>query len=79
MSSYPKQLLAVIVPAGISVEQVLKGGNLLLAFFAGVLAVIAGYWAYRKQRTQAEKAEIELAEAEARYQRELDRDSRPPV
>lgn len=70
---YFRQLLAVTLPAGFSVEQVLTGGNLLLALLAGLLAVLAGLWAYRKQRTLYETAELDKQIAELKLQRELDR------
>lgn len=72
-ASYFRQAIAVTVPATISVEQVLTGGNLLLATLAGILAVLAGVWAYRKQRTMAEEAQIRKEIAELELQRELDR------
>lgn len=72
--NYLRQLLAVTVPATVSVEQALTGGNLLLATLAGILAVLAGVWAYRKQRTLAEVAELDKQIAELKLQRELGRD-----
>lgn len=72
-ASYLRQAIAVTVPATISVEQVLSGGNLLLATAAGLLAIAAGCWAYRKQKTLAQVAELDKQIAELKLQRELDR------
>lgn len=72
-SSYLRQAVAVTVPATISVEQVLSGGNLVLATLAGLLAVLAGIWAYRKQRTLAQVAELDKQIAELKLQRELNK------
>lgn len=76
-SHYARQVIAITVPATISVEQVLTGGNLILATLAGIMAVLAGVWAYRKQRTLAETAELDKHRAELLLQRELDRSNRP--
>ncbi len=70
---YARQVIAITIPATVSVEQVLTGGNLLLATAAGMLAVGAGVWAYRKQRILAEIAELDKQRAEFRLQRELER------
>lgn len=78
-SHYARQVVAVTVPATISVEQVLSGGNLVLATVAGIFAALAGLWAYRKQKTLAEMAEMEKHMAELRLQRELERTTRPPL
>ena len=72
-SSYPVQLLATVIPSAITIEQVISGGNLLLATVAALLAILAGRWALRKQRTQAETAELDKQRAELQLQRELDR------
>jgi hypothetical protein len=77
-SSYPLQLIATAIPAGITIEQVLNGGNLLLATAAALLAILAGRWALRKQRLQAETAEIDKQIAELKLQREMDSDNPIP-
>ncbi len=58
-ASYTVQAIATAIPTAITVEQVITGGNMLLASSAGFLAVLGGVWAWRKQRTQAKTAELE--------------------
>ncbi len=73
MRAYVLRALATVVPAGLSIEQVVSGGNLLLAFVAAVLAVLAGRWALRKTRLEAETAELNKERAEIELQAALDR------
>lgn len=75
---YSLQAIAVVVPAFVSIKEVLTGGNLILATIAGALAVGAGVWAYRKQRTQAETALLEKLKAELEYTEALGRATRRP-
>lgn len=69
---YIPQLVATVVPAGFSITEVLSGGNLAAATIATGLAIAAGRWALKKQRLQAETAEIDKQIAELRLQRALD-------
>lgn len=69
---YTKQLLATVVPASFSITEVISGGNLMAATIAAGLAVLAGRWALKKQRLQAETAEIDKQIAELKLQRALD-------
>lgn len=77
--SYGTQATLVAVPASVSVTEALTGGNLVLASVAGLLAVFAGVWAYRKQKTQTETAQLQKLKAELEYQEALNRAIRPPV
>lgn len=72
MKHYALQATAVVAPASVSVIEVIKGGNLLLASAAALLALLAG-----RQRTEAETAELNKQIAELQLQRELDRDRSP--
>lgn len=78
MRAYFSRLLATALPAGFSIEQVISGGNLLLATIAALLAVLAGRWAIRKTRLEAETAEINKTIAELALARELDRQRPTP-
>lgn len=71
---YLRQLLAVTIPATVTIEQVLSGGNLLLATAAGLLAILAGVWAYRKQKTLSQVADMQKQIMELKLQRELNKD-----
>lgn len=73
MRAYCPRAIATALPAGLSVEQVVTGGNLILATIAALLAVLAGRWALRKTRLEAETAELNKARAELELQRELGR------
>jgi AmiR/NasT family two-component response regulator len=75
--SYFKQLVAVALPAGISFTEVVSGGNLVAASLAAALAVAAGRWALKKQRLQAETADLEKQIAEIKLQKLLDSSSSP--
>jgi hypothetical protein len=78
--SYFKQLLAVALPAGISFTEVVSGGNLMAASIAAGLAVAAGRWALKKQKAQAETADLEKQIAEIKLQKLLnEQGSRPPT
>lgn len=77
MRTYAKQALAVAIPSTISIEQVLNGGSVLLAFGSAVLAFIAGYFAYRAQRLKVQTAELEKERAELELAAALNRDPGP--
>jgi hypothetical protein len=72
MRHYAVQVLATAVPSAVTINEVVSGGNLLLATAAALLAVLAGRWALRKQRIEARTAELNLQIAEYKLQRELD-------
>ncbi len=79
MREYYARCLATIIPAGVTIEQVISGGNLLLATCAGLLAVLAGRWALRKQRLEAEVAELKKQQAELELAAEYERQrTKPP-
>lgn len=70
-SGYPFQVLAIVAPAALSIKEVVSGGNILLATAAALLAVLAGRWALRKQRLEAETAAINKEIAELKLRKEL--------
>lgn len=79
MRHYGLQATLTAVPAAVTVTEVISGGNLLLATIAALLAILAGRWAIRRQRLDAETAQINKQIAEYKLQRERDHQyNRPP-
>lgn len=71
--SFFRGLAVTFTGVGVTINQILTHGSLLLTLVGAILAVAGGWWTYRTQRLKHRIAETELKKAEldlARFERE---------